>query len=135
MVRQGLSRDAYAGVMQLVHRNPHRLPAGGDHRGRPIQPLGELPQRADPVLAALLRQFGGPSYGDDEVEEGRLQYGGAGAFQDRGGHVAHWDWVSLDRDGWGLLVMYMLVNWEHVNSIYPPCTCTFLPNLGSILYT
>jgi hypothetical protein len=37
----------------------------------------------------------------------------------------------MDGDGWGLLVMYMVADFEIVHSIYLACTCIFLPNLRS----
>jgi len=37
----------------------------------------------------------------------------------------------LDGDGWGRLLMYMVVIWEIVNSIYLEYTYANLPNLGS----
>ena len=53
VVRQGLGRHPDPGVMQLADRNLDRGPAGGDDRGGTVQPLGDLPRRADPVPSVL----------------------------------------------------------------------------------
>ena len=53
VVRQGLGCHPDAGVMQLANRDPDRGPAGGDDRERTVQPLGDLPRRADPVPSVL----------------------------------------------------------------------------------
>ena len=46
---------------------------GGDFGDWAVSPFGDLPERANPVPAALLRQFVGLFNGADEVRERRLQ--------------------------------------------------------------
>jgi hypothetical protein len=42
---------------------------------------------------------------------------------------------SYPQGGWGLLVMYMVVNWEMVNSIYQSYKGVILPNLRNTTFT
>jgi hypothetical protein len=82
----------------------------------------------------LHRQVGGLFHGRDESGERRLQElpgngaGGGGGLGGGGG--GHWETSSYPQGGWGLLVMYMVVNWEMVNSIYRHYSVVNFPNLA-----
>jgi hypothetical protein len=70
VVLQGLGSDPRRHLVQVDEVRPHRAVAGGDHFQRPVESLGDLPQRCRPVPALFLRQLlRGGDHGD-RIREG-----------------------------------------------------------------
>ena len=87
VVREGLGRDANAGVVQLAHRHTNCVPARRNSTGGALQPFGDLPRRADPMPPGLHRQVSGLFDGRNEGGERRLQEGGVGGVMGTGAQV------------------------------------------------